>query len=65
MNNNEAGGSDLLNNVIEIDSYTTYKNGKVIAVLDDDSVPGNAIPGKIDTYEDDTDAARSLKLEKI
>ena len=63
MNNNEAGGSDLLNNVIEIDSYTTYKNGKVIAVLDDDSVPGNAIPGKIDTYEDDTDAARSLKLE--
>ena len=63
MNNNEAGGSDLLNNVIEIDSYTTYKNGKVIAVIDDDSVPGNAIPGKIDTYEDDTDAARSLKLE--
>ena len=63
MNNNESGGSDLLNNVIEIDSYTTYKNGKVIAVLDDDSVPGNAIPGKIDTYEDDTDAARSLKLE--
>lgn len=58
MNNNE-----LLNNVIEIDSYTTYKDGKVIAVLDDDSVPGNAIPGKIDTYEDDTDAARSLKLE--
>lgn len=63
MNNNKAGGSDLLNNVIEIDSYTTYKDGKVIAVLDDDSVPGNAIPGKIETYEDDTDAARSLKLE--
>lgn len=57
---------ELLNNVAEIDSYTTFKENNVnksVAVIDRDSVPGNAIPGKIETYEDDTDAARSLKLE--
>lgn len=88
MNNNE-----LINNVSEINSYTTFgrtgdaskvvvtrldENGKTkeetlyenkdlkkaIAVVDKDSVPGNAIPGEVaKTYEDDTCAARSLKLE--
>ena len=56
----------LLNNVVEINSYTTFKDNNVntpVAVIDQDSVIGNAIPGQIDTYEDDTDAARSLKLE--
>ena len=61
MNNGE-----LLNNVAEINSYTTFKIddlSKTVAVIDQDSVPGNAKPGQIDTYEDDTDAARSLQLE--
>lgn len=57
---------ELLNNVVEINSYTTFKNNNVnspVSVIDADSVVGNAIPGQINTYEDDTDAARSLKLE--
>lgn len=57
---------DLFNNVAEINSYTTFKDNNVntpVAVIDDDSVIGNIIPGQINTYEDDTDAARSLKLE--
>lgn len=61
LNNNE-----LINNVAEINSYTTFKDesrAKTVAVIDKDSVPGNMIPGNIDTYEDDTDAARSLQLE--
>ena len=61
MNNGET-----LNNVAEINSYTTFKNNNSatpIAVLDKDSVPGNMKPGQVETYEDDTDAARSLKLE--
>lgn len=62
-----ASGSDIdLNNVAEIYSYTTFKDydtSSYLAVADNDSVPGNAIPGNIDTYEDDTDAARTFKLE--
>lgn len=62
-----ASGSDIdLNNVAEIYSYTTFKDydtNSYLAVADNDSVPGNAIPGNIDTYEDDTDAARTFKLE--
>lgn len=57
---------DLFNNVAEINSYTTFKDNNVntpVAVIDKDSVIGNTIPGQINTYEDDTDAARSLKLE--
>ena len=54
---------ELINNVAEITSYTTFKDGELISVIDKDSVPGNAIPGQVNTYEDDTDAARSLKLE--
>lgn len=59
-------GRDLFNNVAEINSYTTFKDNDVnkpVAVIDQDSVIGNAIPGQINTYEDDTDAARSLQLE--
>ena len=57
---------DLFNNVAEINSYTTFKDNNInkpVAVIDKDSVPGNIVPGQIKTYEDDTDAARSLKLE--
>lgn len=53
-----------LENVAEINSYTTYDaNGNVYAGFDKDSTPGNAVPGKADTYEDDTGVAPSLKLE--
>ena len=54
----------LLNNVAEIESYTTFDNAMTpIAVYDEDSVPGNAVPGDPSTYEDDTDAARGFKLK--
>ncbi len=61
INNNE-----LINSTVEINSYTTFKNDNentTVAVVDKDSVPGNAKPGDINTYEDDTFGARSLKLE--
>ena len=51
-------------NVVEINSYSTFNtNGNVYAGVDVDSNPGNAIPGDTSTYEDDTDASPSLKLE--
>ena len=56
----------MLNHISEINSYTTFKDNNVnqtLAVVDGMSVPGNAIPGNINTYENDTDGARSLKLE--
>lgn len=56
----------VLNNIAEINSYTTFKDNNVntpVSVVDKDSVPGTAVPGKINTYEDDTDGATSLKLE--
>ena len=55
---------DLQNNVMEISSYETYKPGtkNPYAVVDLDSIPGNTVPGNVSTYEDDTDAARLLKL---
>lgn len=55
-----------LNNVAEINSYTTFKDydtNSYLAVVDNYSVPGNAIPGRTDTYENDTDAACTFKLE--
>lgn len=57
-----------LDNVVEINSYTTFgkdDNGNlyVRAGVDVDSNPGNAIPGDKSTYEDDTDSSPSLKLE--
>ena len=61
-----VNNQEVLNNVAEINSYTTFKNNNTqtpVAVVDKDSVPANITVGKIDTYEDDTDAATSLKLE--
>ena len=61
-----VNNGEVLNSVAEINSYTTFKDyneNAPVAVLDNDSVPGNIVPGQIDTYEDDTDAATSLKLE--
>ena len=61
MNNGQT-----LRNVTEINSYTTFKNNNAntpVAVYDADSIPGNAIPGNVATYEDDTDSAGDLQLE--
>ena len=55
---------ETLDNVVEINSYSTFDgNGSVYAGVDLDSNPGNAIPGDMTTYEDDTDSSPSLKLE--
>ena len=57
-------GDDTLENVVEINSYSTFdENGNIYAGIDVDSNPGNAIPGNEATYEDDTDSAPSFKLE--
>ena len=56
---------EVLNNRIEINSYTSYKddNGNTVAALDINSVPGNTNISDINTYEDDTDFAPAVKLE--
>ena len=55
---------ETLDNVVEINSYSTFDgNGSVYAGVDVDSNPGNAVPNDLSTYEDDTDASPSLKLE--
>ena len=60
----EENNEELLENVVEINSYGSYdKNGNVYAAIDKNSNPGNIIPGDISTYEDDTDIAPALKLE--
>lgn len=40
------------------------RTGKQYAGIDVDSTPGNAVPGNVDTYEDDTDKAPSFLLLK-
>lgn len=52
-------------NTAEIYSYTTFKEGtkEPLAVVDNDSIPGNAVLGTISTYEDDTDTARTFRLQ--
>lgn len=57
---------NLLENVAEILEYTTFEADGYTkrAGVDVDSKPGNAIPGDIGTYEDDTDRAPTLKLVK-
>ncbi|MCI8411901.1 MAG: hypothetical protein HFJ40_05675 [Clostridia bacterium] len=52
-----------LDNIAEIISYKTmYEKGGVYGGVDKDSNPGNTVPGKRETYEDDTDSAPGLKL---
>lgn len=55
---------NLLYNTAEINSYTVYKdeNQNTVAAVDNDSVPGNAVLKKIDTYEDDIDAAPPVSI---
>ena len=57
--------NETLDNVVEINSYTSFERGttNVVAAVDIDSVPGNAKPGLVDTYEDDTDHAPPVKLK--
>ncbi len=54
---------EVLDNVAEINSYTTLKDGKIYAGIDRSSNPGNAIPGNEQTYEGDTDFSPALQLE--
>ena len=57
-------GEERLDNVAEINSYSIFDtNGNAYAGIDKDSNPGNAIPGDVTTYQDDTDSAPSLQLE--
>lgn len=61
---NVLNSGNNLNNVAEINSYSTFdKDGKIYAGIDENSAPGNAIPGDKTTYEDDTDSAPALQLE--
>ena len=54
---------ELLENVIEINSYGSYdKKGNIYAAIDKNSNPGNVVPGNLSTYEDDVDIAPALKL---
>lgn len=58
-------GDKIIDNVVDINSYTIYNSdGSIRAGIDVDSAPGNAIPGTVNTYEDDTDTAPSLVLQK-
>lgn len=55
-----------LENIVEINSYSTYSDKdftKSYAGIDSDSNPGSTVPGNKDTYEDDTDYAPGLILE--
>lgn len=62
-NGEEVTDKILLNNVAEINSYTTYKDNVLYAGVDSHSRPGNATPGDNVNYEYDTDAAPALVLE--
>ena len=61
-------GNAPIDNVVEVNSYTTLKDGKIYASIDKDSIPANADPSKTtgegnnETYEDDTDIAPTLVL---
>lgn len=61
---NILNDGEMLDNVVEINSYSTFEqNGNIYAGIDVDSNPGNAIPGDRSTFEDDTDSSPALKLE--
>ena len=64
-NDPTANEPKILDNVVEIESYyINDMDGQTYAGVDQRSAPGNAIPGNKDTYENDTDAAPTLKLLK-
>jgi len=56
---------DLYANLTEIASYSTWnQNGERYAGIDRDSAPNNINYGITSTYEDDTDAAPSLRIKR-
>ena len=59
----KSDDKDILNNIIEITSYSVFDGEKRYAGIDTDSNPGNATPEQENTYEDDTDKAPALQLE--
>ena len=69
-------GDISYDNIFEIDNYTSYygdstyyhnrnlrETGNIYASIDSNSAPGNATPGNISTYEDDTMAAPTITLK--
>ena len=65
-NGNQKTNIEGLENIVEINSYSTYSDKnftKKYAGIDSDSNPGSTVPGNKDTYEDDTDYAPGLMLE--
>lgn len=57
-------GNFTSDNIVEISKYSALdEKGNVYGGIDKDSAPRNVIPGKEDTYEDDTDAAPSLTIK--
>lgn len=65
-NGNQKTNIEGLENIVEINSYSTYSDKdftKSYAGIDSNSNPGSTIPGNKDTYEDDTDYAPGLILE--
>lgn len=60
-----SNNNNLLYNRAEINSYTVFKDnqGNAVAAVDRDSVPGNANPNDIRTFEDDTDSAPALGIQ--
>ena len=63
-NENDAAANEpkILDNIAEIGSYFVQENGHNYAGVDENSMPGNVTPGDKTTYENDTDAAPTLKL---
>ena len=54
---------DYIYGTTEISSYSTYTDdGKYYAAIDNDSAPGNIKLGDVNTYEDDTDSAPTVKI---
>lgn len=57
------GNKKGIENIAEIKSYKILdENGKPAGLVDCDSAPYNATPGKKETYEDDTDNAPMFQL---
>lgn len=65
INSDDNSQNDIsIDNIAEITSYSIFdSSGSVYAGIDQDSNPGNATPGTMSTYEDDTDKCASLRLE--
>lgn len=61
--NEDNTSRDLLENVVEVSSYSIFENGKTYAGIDKNSNPGNTEPGDRTNYENDTDASPALQLE--